>query len=96
MPVDTERVAAVRERVALLKDSELVALDSLAAVVAYTFTAAKAEGRNGLDDVELVLEAVNQPRSRADRRRWDALRREARETLRALGYPDALVDMLKR
>lgn len=97
MAVDSEAVGQVRERVARLPDSgSLGSLSTLAEVLAFAFTSAKAEGRDGLGDVALVLEAINQPRSRADRRRWDALRREARETLRALGYPEALTDMLKR
>lgn len=58
--------------------------------------ASKAQGDDPLATVELTLAAIDQPRSRADRRRWDSLRREARETLRALGYPEALTDLLKR
>lgn len=85
MPVDPADVATVRSMADKLPASDLDSLSSIASVIAYTIMVARAEHRDELHDVELLIRATDLNRDE---------RRKAQGELRRLGYR-AVADMLR-
>lgn len=88
MPIDLADVAEVRKAVAALpqgEPDELGELQSVPEVLAYTIALARAEGRDEVEAVELVVRAADLSRNE---------RRHAQGILRKLGYV-GVSDMLR-
>ena len=88
MAVNPEFVQEIRERGDAIRDGDtgLNALTSLAEVLAYAATHARRAGRNEVNDVELLVEAIGMSR--------EAIL-DAESVLRSLGYI-AVCDRLRR
>jgi hypothetical protein len=88
VPIDLADVAEVRKIMAALPQGEadeLGELQTIPEVLAYTIALARAEGRDELEAVELVVRAADLSRDE---------RRHAQGILRRLGYR-AVADMLR-